>query len=544
MGKTSMKKFAIGLCFAQFLSASVLAAEPVASAGPANASTSATPVTGTERNRNLRGLDYAPMLMEYHRMTVGEGRQFFAYPARDTAFRSRFRAELRGGSGNQTGSVNNARPLAHINDTLGGHEFAIAASPMLGIDYRGGEALNDTIWPAFDGGLYIRGFADSLDFDLDARMFAEKHSAGAATGDKRKPQSFDHEVFDVQDEDRGGADYVSYSRYRAHIGLNYAFARLELARDVMHWGPGYYNNLTMNQFALPYNMLTLDLKFGPLHVLSAYADLRVNSWSYSKDNLNDRNLYAHRYELNLFKGDLAVGMSEIQILYNENKPWLFTPVVPLFIEKGNYTERVNNGALAFDLNYRLFNFMRIYGEFYLDDMESPMAVYENKYSNNRWAGMLGAQVSRDFYLKGRKVEAGSIAEIARVEPYTYTHYDTAQAQMAHLGLPLGNPNGPNSLAVDWTVYANLDNIFGSSNAGSSFGAIFLSYHSQWLWKGSDYGSSIDDPYKTVEKRFIHGAKMHYNGTPAVSYRGRRVGFTGEYTFGSDPAVYLRAMIMW
>ena len=488
-----------------------------------------SPVVGTERNRNLRSLDYVPMFMKYHELTAGNGRQFFTYPQRNAGFQEYIR--------------NERSSLVHFADTLLGidsvtllpsHEFAIAISPVIAIDYRGGESLNDTIWPAIEGGLFIRGFADSLDFDLDARMYVESHSAGAKADDKRKPQSYDHEVFDVQSEDRGGADYVSYSRYRAHLGFNYAYARLELARDVMHWGPGYYNNLSLNQFTAPYNMLTLDLKFGPLHVLSAYADLRVNSWSYSRANLNDRNLYAHRYELNLFDNDLTIGMSELQILYNENKPWLFTPVIPLFIEKGNYTEHVNNGAIALDLNYRLFSFMRIYGEFFLDDMESPMAVYENKYSNNRWAAMLGFQAAHDFFVKGRKIEAGTIAEIARVEPYTYTHYDTAQAQMAHLGLPLGNPNGPNSLSIDWSVYAHI----------CGLPDIFVSYRSQWLWKGSDYGSNIDDPYKTVEKRFIHGAKMHYSGTPAISYRGRRVAFTGEYTFGSAPQVLLRAMLMW
>lgn len=500
----------------------------------ANTAFAASPVHGTEHNRNLRGLDYMPMLLEYHRHTIGEGRQFFAYPARDTTFRTHF---------NET----EARAMASIADTIGDvfvggpHVYAVAVSPILGIDFRGGEALDDTIWPGVDAGLYIRGFADSLDFDLDARMYSEAHSAGVNKGAKRKPKSYDGEVFDVQSENSndGGADYVSYSRYRAHLGLNYAFARLELARDVMHWGPGYYNNLSLNQFALPYNMISLDFKFGPLHVLSAYADLRVNSWSYSKDNLNDRNLYAHRYELNLFKNDLVVGISELQILYNENKPWLFVPVVPLFIEKGNYTERVNNGALSMDLNYRLFNTARIYGEFFLDDLESPMAVYENKYSNNRWAAMAGMQVSHDFYLKEKKIEAGTIAEIARVEPYTYGHYDTAMAQMAHLGMPLGNPNGPNSLSIDWAIYGRM-----TLDKSATTRSIFMSYRSQWLWKGDDYGSSIDDPYKWAEKHFIHGAKMHYNGTVVLDFRGVYVGFMGEYTFGSDPAVNVRTTLMW
>ena len=45
-----------------------------------------SPVIGTEHTRNLRTLEMAPMLFEYHRQTVGEGRQFFAYPQRDTSF--------------------------------------------------------------------------------------------------------------------------------------------------------------------------------------------------------------------------------------------------------------------------------------------------------------------------------------------------------------------------------------------------------------------------------------------------------------------------
>lgn len=480
----------------------------------------AAPVVGSERTRNLQGLERSPMLMEYHRQTVGEDRQFFTYPRRDYGF-------IRNFTRTESGA------MMFMADTTGeffgkNHSFGVAASPVFGAEYRGSESLGDTLWPSFDGGIYLRGYADSLDFDLDARMYAGEHSA-------KKPKSFDGEVFDVQTKDgNAGADYVSYSRYRAHMALNYAWARLQLARDVLHWGPGYYNNLSLNQFALPYNMLSLDLTFGPLRVFSVYADLRVDSWSYSRNNLNDRNLYAHRYELAL--GNLTIGVSEIQVLYNENKPWLFVPIAPLFIEKGNYTERVNNGALALDMNYRLFSAVRLYGEFFLDDLESPNAVYENKYSNNRWAGMLGLQAGHDFYVGQKRLSVGTIAEIARVEPYTYCHYDTAHAQLANLGAPLGNPNGPNSLAVDWTVYAQA--------ALGSLGQLFAGVHQKWLWKGSDAGSNIEDPYKTVRKRFAHGAPLVYTVAPAIGYNGRFVGFSGELTMGDVHTADVRISFMW
>ena len=481
------------------------------------AETGRSPVISSERTRNLRGLDYAPMLFEYHRQTVDDGRHFFIYPRRDTTFQKDF-------------YKNHGNAMAFFeSNSASSHKFAIAVSPILGIDYKSSSALGDTIWPAIDGGLFIRGFADSLDFDLDARIYSEGHAA-------KKPKSYDHEVFDVQSKDRGdgGIDYVSFARYRAHLALNYSWARLQLARDVLHWGPGYYNNLSLNQFALPYNMLSLDLTFGPLRIYSVYADLRVNSWSYSKDNLNDRNLYAHRYELAL--KNVTFGISELQILYNENKPWLFVPVAPLFIEKGNYSERVNNGALAVDFNVQLFKLARVYGEFFLDDMESPYAVYQNRYSNNRWAAMLGLQVARDTEIKGKLLQLGTIAEIARVEPYTYCHYDTAQAQMAHLGLPLGNPNGPNSLAIDWTLYSRL---FWNHSA-----SIFFGLHNKWLWKGIDQGSDINDPYKTVRKKFTDKAPLQYTIAPSVNYSGYHASYELELILGEIKAIFVRTTLFW
>ena len=120
------------------------------------AETGFSTVVGAERTRNLRGLDYAPMLFEYHRQTVGEGNHFFTYPRRDTTFQKDF-------------YKNHKNAMAFFeSDSNSSHRFAIAVSPILGIDYKSSSALGDTIWPAVDGGLFIRGFATQkgiLEFD-------------------------------------------------------------------------------------------------------------------------------------------------------------------------------------------------------------------------------------------------------------------------------------------------------------------------------------------------------------------------------------------
>ncbi|MCF0222154.1 MAG: hypothetical protein HUK19_07665 [Fibrobacter sp.] len=469
------------------------------------------------------------MLFEMHRVTTGSEKQFFAYPRRDTTFKKNFlKTENNSllGYDNVYGGYVNGRTA----DTLTKQpSIALAVSLVGGLDYRGGETLKDTIWPSIDGGIYIRGYADSVDFVLDARIYSEGHSAAW-------PKSFDGEFLEFQKgENNSGVEYTSFARYRTHFAINYDWARLDFARDVMHWGPGYYNNLSLNQFALPYNMISLDLVFGPLRVLSFYGDLRIDSNSMSMKNKTERNLFGHRYELAIGNG--TFGVSELQMLYDNMKPWLFVPTAPLFMEKGNYSENSNNGSLAFDFNYRLFNSVRLYTEFFLDDMESPISLIKNDNIEAKWAWMAGLQAAHDFEIKGHYLEAGTIAEYARVEPYVYSHFHPNTAQFAHLGRPIGNQNGPNSQTIDWTVYARLDR------------HIFAAVRNTWLWKGKDYGSSVNDTTPTsnhmnLPKEFLKDAKMQYSLTPSVSYEGQYVNYMGEVTLFHDKKVYLRMGFKW
>ena len=505
----------------------------------------ASPVLGPENTRNLRTLETAPMLFEYHRQTVGDERQYFTYPRRDTTFRKQFQSteanallyydNVQGpaisGHGhavncdaNDTSCIAAAKEL-YAKDP----RFGIAASLVGGMDYRGGEALGDTIWPGMDGGLYVRGFADSVDFVLDARIYSEGHSA-------EYPQSWDREFLEVQkEENNSGVEYTSYARYRTHFAFNHDWLRLDFGRDVMHWGPGYYNNLTLNQFALPYNMMSLDLVIGPLRVMSFYGDMRIYNNSMSDGNKDDRNVFGHRYELAI--GNATFGISELQVQYDNLKPWLFVPTAPLFMEKGNYSENSNNGSLAFDFNYRLFSMARIYTEFFLDDMESPISLVKNDNIEAKWAWMAGMQAGHDFYFSGHRLEAGTVFEYARVEPYVYSHFVKNTAQIANLGYPLGNPGGPNSRTIDWTLYGRLD------------GRIFAGLHNRWFWKGTDYGSALNDTTPThnhmkIHKKFLDGAEMQYSLSPALSYEGQFVSFMGELSLIDDKKVYLRAGFKW
>lgn len=476
----------------------------------AAAALASSPVISGEHSRNLRTIESNSLLYEFHRITTTDANQHFYYPRRDSAWRD---------------SAEQIEKDALLK--YGNKRLFLATSVVGGLDCRGGEALADTMFPAVDGGLYIRGFVDSLEFSLDARMYVESHSASYAA-------SYDGEYVDRQSEEESGADYTSYSRYRGHIALNMGFARLDFARDVVHWGPGYYNNLTLNQFAIPFNSITLQIDVGPLTVISLYGDLLIYSSVNKKNQDEKRKLYGHRYELNF--GDLVLGMSELQVVYNNNNPWLFVPIVPLFIEKGNYTESSNNGSLSFDVNYRFFKKFRLYSELFIDDFDSPITLIENETAQSKWAWMIGAQTGHTFRFREHVLDVGTLAEYARVEPWVYTHFVKNTAQIAHLGEPLGNQGGPNSQTIDWLVYSRLNQRWQ------------VSLRQTWFWKGTNYGSSLSDDstkgYHADYKHFLKGAKMEYSLTPALSYDGQFVAFALEWTFIDDRKFYTRFGFKW
>jgi len=442
-----------------------------------------------------------PLLMEYHRLTTSVAKQRFAYPQRNYDFRAE---------------------SPRFSTTVDSIRFGADAHLLAGLFMSLGD--NDHTIPGLNLGFSASGFVDSLDFDLNAAFFVEnrtKHPAHNRAG--YDFSTFDRQKTDWKVWDNENRNFINYSRWQGHVGFNYAWLRLELGRDALHWGPGFYNNLTLNRQAVPYNYFSVDMVFGPLRVISFYCPLTIDSVGSRTHAHGDRNLYGHRYELAL--GNATFGMSEIQTIYNENSVWLLVPVYPLFMEKGNFSELNNNGALALDANYRIMRTARIYGEFYMDDFDSPITVIENEYLNSQWALMLGTQVVHDFKLNKHNLQLGSIVEYARVDQRVYTHYEPGEAQIANAGYPLGDQLGPNSQSIDWMIYAQINN------------ALFVGVHNKWQWKGNVYGSELNGSWigsgQNIKKDFLGGAKIHYSVTPMLAYNAERWQCSGAVTLFAE-----------
>ena len=165
---------------------------------------------------------------------------------------------------------------------------------------------------------------------------------------------------------------------------------------------------------------------------------------------------------------------------------------------------------------------RVYGEFYLDDFDSPMTIIKNEYLNSEWAWLIGAQIGHDFNYLNNKIEVGTIFELAHLEQLVYTHYEANQGQMANAGFPLGNQAGPNSRTIDWTVYGRINE------------HLFISIRNSWIWKGQVFGSSLNESMisgmSKIRKNYLGYSKFHYRLTPLLAFSFDCFTIQGSMTF--------------
>jgi hypothetical protein len=375
-------------------------------------------------------------------------------------------------------------------------------------------------WSTEAGGL-LEGGQGPASFSLDARVFSESE------GGPGRP-SYDREAVDVQSQAvTGSVSYRSYSRYRGDFDLDLPFGRLSAGRDAAHWGPGLIGNLVFNQEAVPFDQASFSTWLGPVSVISLYGDLAIGeNQAYDSINLQSRSLYAHRYELRL-GSDWLVGMSEQLILYGQNKPLLMVPIIPLFIAKGLMFENSNNGNLSLDAAYRLRGLGMVYGEFLLDDLESPSSLFTKDYIQNKWAILAGLHLIRHW----EGMQTGLILEYTRIEPWVYTHFIPETSQAANAGYPLGNQQGPDSRSVVAEIYGRHPAGFGLSTRIGLYG------------KGRGPGSGLEDafPSNSLQRKgdFSDRAVYQWLLQPMVSWNRGRLGLRAGGVFGDRTEGWLR-----
>lgn len=371
-----------------------------------------------------------------------------------------------------------------------------------------------------EAGIIAHGYKDHISFYVDSRLYMGINEINLLFRD--------YEDIDVQNDSvTGSMDYASFSRTRANLNFDTQFGRFTLAKDAVQWGPSIYSGLSLNREAPPYFHFMYTGRWGLLQVISLYGDLTAgSSQGFADENKMDKNLYAHRFELTI-GNHVLMGASEMLVMYNQNKPYLFTPILPLFSAKTNSYEENNNGAISADVTVKIPNRGLMYSEFFLDDLESPSSFITKNYSQNKWGFNLGAH----FTYSALKTKVGSTLEYARIEPWVYTHFKESTSQLSHINQPLGNPIGPNSQQILWGQYV-------LSHSGYRLNSVL-----KFQWKGIEQGSHITDPYTishTTRKDFLGKDPMFkILWEPQFQMEWKGFHWMGQGMIGDDNGIYLR-----
>ena len=454
-----------------------------------------------ERSRTMRLNSPFPLMFEMHRRTTGLALLSSSWPA-------------------PCGGMPISTPECPDPGKLGWGEGRdrLSAKWIAGFEER---LLEDDAVEAFDVGAAVSGRKGAVSFWLDARVFSEIHSEEGAP-------SWDGEFVERQEAgDDSRLDYVSYARYRGSFSVDLSWGRLAWRRDAPHWGPAYFHALVFNREAVPFDHFLYEGELGPLRVVSMVGDLTIDGWGRWRKNRDARTVYAHRYELALHPA-FTLGASEQLVLYEDQALWAAIPVVPLFMAKGQLNEDDNNGNLAFDAQWRVFPGLRLYGEFLIDDMSEPTSLF-NDFWKNRWAATAGAHAAWN----AGPVPLGAIAEWTRIEPWVGTHYKANTAQALNHGAPLGDPLGPNAMALTLRGYVRP-------------GDWTLALTTDWSWKGTDEGSSpedVRDEKDKSRKTFLYGADVLWTISPELVWNSGIWGASARFSWNRETTeLVLRAAL--
>jgi hypothetical protein len=190
---------------------------------------------------------------------------------------------------------------------------------------------------------------------------------------------------------------------QAYANIDFKYFTLEVGRDRLVWGPGYRSALLLSLNQPSLDFFRLRTHFGRISFESFVAAI---------DPPSDTFLSGHRISFRI-TDRASLSASEV-IIFAEQGLLLqyFNPIVPYYVLQWNQKDK-DNVLWSLDGEYRLFNGLRVYSEFLIDDFQ-----YESNPPGapNKLGLTVGGQYVPSF-LPGLDLHL----EYSRATRYTYTH---------------------------------------------------------------------------------------------------------------------------
>jgi hypothetical protein len=227
----------------------------------------------------------------------------------------------------------------------------------------------------------------------------------------------------------------------ATVNFTYKYFTLIYGREYNQWGVGHHGNPLLSTNAPVYDQLKFIIRYWRFKFTHLTAFLQYISpegrISMKSQPAIDQYWSGNRLELYLGKG-VQLGLSEGVVYGNRSlQPGYLNPLSFYKSVEHYYGDR-DNGVLGVDVAWRIFNGMKVYGEWFIDDITTTKLG--SKWYGNKFAYQLGTFLVNPLFLK----DCDILAEYIRIKPYVYSHSVTDYNKYKHYDTILGHFIGPNS----------------------------------------------------------------------------------------------------
>lgn len=359
--------------------------------------------------------------------------------------------------------------------------FFLAVNPVLQLSF-GKEQDNDEALYLNSRGITLRG------------MIAKKvgFSAFMTENQERGPTYFKNLVGQLRAVPGVGfykpfkTQGVDYFDARGYVTFNAAkFIDFQLGYDKNFIGNGY-RSLFLSDWGNSYLFAKINTRIWKFNYQNLFMEL-MPQFTKKGDSLLPRKYAAmHHLSMNVTKW-LNIGLFE-GVVFGRKDHFDFQYLNPvIFYRHIEGTVGSPDNALAgLDFKANVAHRLQFYGQFLLDEFKLNKIKENRGWWANKWGLQLGGKYVDAFGVENLDLQA----EVNRVRPYTYSHYDTI-ANYTHYNQPLAHPLGANfnefigiinyQPAPKWYIYAQ--GIFyqkGLDSTGYNAGGnIFRNYNDRY-----------------------------------------------------------------
>ncbi|MBN2365499.1 MAG: hypothetical protein EH225_05875 [Calditrichaeota bacterium] len=319
-------------------------------------------------------------------------------------------------------------------------EFRLFGDPVLSysVQERMEDDFGDYQFTRVSNGFLFYGFlGQNLGFYFN---LTDNH----ASDDRWKNQEIPFEVLEESGwpylTTRENGDF-EFDENIATITFHHKYFYLLFGREYNQWGTGHHGNLLLSTNAPVYDQFKLIIRYWRFKFTHLTAFLQYISpagrISMKSEPHIDQYWSGNRLELNLGKG-IQLGLSEA-VVYGDRslQPGYLNPL-SFFKSLEHYYGDRDNGILGVDMEWRIRNGIKLFGEWFIDDITTTKLGTD--WYGNKFGWQTGIFWVNPFSVR----DTDLMAEYTRIKPYVYTHSYRDYNKYKHYDTVLGHFIGPNS----------------------------------------------------------------------------------------------------